>query len=391
MSRFCHVAPGLACQNSHKHTNAQYWRRTKSRSAVETVVRRVPIAPGMTRSPQHSPLALPLRLAAVGVVCVVVTLTQTAEARPCRVVARRTAHEACHRVALRPQDQVWRISTRHLGPCAQDGSLAIPQLCYWRLDPCRGWISSSEAEFFASDDPSVITTVFLHGNRVAANEVDERGLKVYMRLLEGTCDAPPLRHVIWSWPSEPTPCRARVIRDVRVKACRTLLQSYYLAGWLARMHPDTPVSLTGFSYGGRLAFGALQLLGGGSHGGRCLPTATYDRVVTPRVVVWASASQANWLGLGGAYQCALRHAESISVIYNPRDPALRRYQRYVPDATGPALGAVGLLPCRCLGEFAGKVSQVNVACPIGPRHDCDRYLDCPAVMATIRAATLWQD
>ncbi len=288
---------------------------------------------------------------------------------------------------IRSQDQIWMISTRHLGTCSNPPTPCRPQLCYHCFDPCHGWVPSNQEAFFAGDDPQQITTVYVHGNRISDAWAQDRGFKTYCSFT-CECDAPPIRHVIWSWPSEPIPCRSAIIRDARVKARRTPIQSYYLAWWLSNLQPELQVSLAGFSYGGRTILGAAHILGGGTLCGRGLASTRYGCTVRPRIAIMATASQADWLLPGHCYGCAMSQIERGLIIYNCCDPVLRRYEKLIPESTGPALGLVGI-PCG-LGDDSCKLQQFNASQIIGKNHKFKLYYQSPEVMGLIRNYVLWR-
>jgi len=291
---------------------------------------------------------------------------------------------------VRPQDQVWLVSTRHL-PFEGNGCNCLggraPNLEYSRYDGCGNWTNSSAESFFDSQDPRLVTTVYVHGNRVSSDWAKDHGFTVYCRLTQCACDSRPIRHVIWSWPSDPIPCGARVIKDAKVKSCRTTSQSYYLGWWLAQMSSEQRVSLMGFSYGGRAILNALQLVNGGALAGCSLPGSAANRV-RPRVAIWGSASEANWLCRGGSHEGALAQMDRGLIIYNPNDPALKRYQRVVPGARGPALGSIGVPNCVCAN---GKLWQINAGQMIGKIHRFKPYMDVNCLVSKIREYALWPD
>src|SRR5262249_1666930 len=99
----------------------------------------------------------------------------------------------CQTFRVRPQDQVWLGSTRHLG--CPSGKYDPPvQLC--RYESGR-WQPATLAEFYATDSADVVTPIYVHGNLIDANLAVSYGLSVYFELV-GKFDAePPARFVIW--------------------------------------------------------------------------------------------------------------------------------------------------------------------------------------------------
>src|SRR5262249_32893717 len=173
---------------------------------------------------------------------------------------------------VREQDQVWIVSTRHLD-CPW-GSKYEPALAFWRYDKGR-WQPATAAEFYATDSADVVTPIYVHGNRIDSSLAASYGLSVYFELV-GKLDAePPARFVIWSWPSDQI---KGPLKDVRAKADRSDVDAYYLGHFLSRMRDDVRVGIVGFSFGARIASGAMHLLGGGSLFGQAVPSPSRPQV-----------------------------------------------------------------------------------------------------------------
>ena len=312
-------------------------------------------------------LCFPATASAQGRIC--------ASEKPCCV-------PACE---VRTQDQIWLINTRHLCFEPQACSGGPPQLEYHRYNACDGWVKSSADAFFRGQNPDIVTTVYVHGNRVTHEWAQDHGFAVYCRLT-ACADTRPIRHVIWSWPSEPIKCGARVLKDARVKADRTNANSYYLGWWLNHFEPSQRIGLMGFSFGGRTILGAMHLLNGGRLCGCCVPGD--NQRVRPRIAIWACASESTGLCLGGCNDRALAQIDRGLVIYNPNDPALRRYQRVIPGTQSPALGLVGV---PCCASAQGRLWQMNAGSEIGKVHRFKPYMQSNCLVAKIREYALWPD
>jgi len=191
--------------------------------------------------------------------------------------------------------------------------------------------------------------------------------------------------VIWSWPADKT---VRVLRDFRDQAARADSEAWYLARFLAGIHPDVKVSLIGFSMGPRIINGALHLLGTGSLRGYALP----DEPGRPRVrvVLWAPAVDCHWLWPGQYHGNALAQVDHMLVFFNPCDPVLARYPMLDPCAPAEALGYVGLPQPERLGEAQSRVAARDLRSVLGKVHSFDRYAGSPFVMEHTRGWALWK-
>jgi hypothetical protein len=267
---------------------------------------------------------------------------------------------------LCPPDQVWVISTRHIAeiPCRQlSDQVRVARL----VGGC--WRRSNLAEFVAAHDPEAVTLFYVHGNRYEPEDALETGLQVYRRLRAGGGPHVPLRYVLWSWPSGRVP---GPLNDIRTKAERTDLEGLYLGTVLSRLPPDARISLTGYSFGTRIISGALHLLGGGTLEGHVLPPEFLLPRLPVRAALLAPAFENTWLLPGSFHSRALTMVDRMLVLYNPRDPILRRFRLI---AGGDALGYTGLAGLDQRSPLARRVEEIDVSDEVGRRHDQDRYLN----------------
>lgn len=263
-------------------------------------------------------------------------------------------------------DEVWLISTRHLDlfdceiPATYDLDIR-------RQDPQSGWQNSTLTDFLAGN--TRLTVVYAHANRANWYDAVERGQQVYESLVSCGGDMPPLRFVIWSWPSD----RLHGLRrDVRVKAARSDLEGSVFGWFLSKLNPDTPVGLIGYSYGARIISGGLHLLGGGILNGHTLPQFPKKPLRSVRAVYLAAAMDNEWLCSGSYHAQSLSQVDQLLIAYNYCDPALKRF-RFIDPCTRPtALGFAGIDPA-CLDDPKRRVEQMNVSCLIGRSHAEDRY------------------
>ena len=80
---------------------------------------------------------------------------------------------------IRPQDEVWLVSTRGLPAVCRN---VRPQLYVLRYSPVNGWRHSSMQELLAARRTKASTLMYIHGNRVDWNWSLRRGLESYQAL-----------------------------------------------------------------------------------------------------------------------------------------------------------------------------------------------------------------
>ncbi len=270
---------------------------------------------------------------------------------------------------VRPGDSVWEVSSRHLsGSCQIGMPLRISKVVGCCFQP------SSLEEFIA--DPTALTApqtvIYVHGNWMEWGNARERGLYVYQLLAAQTCE--PIRLILFSWPSER---EGRIGPDVREKASLAHVESFYLAEFLKHLPNDRPLGMLGFSFGGAVISGTLQLLAGGSLDCRVLPQpmAEHGNV---RVSLVAPAFDRNQFGNGGKYQLALTQIDKLINLYNSSDPVLKRF-RFIDRGEPVAAGFLGINP-RANSALANdpKIIQFDCTRAAGRTHsEVEYYRHCP--------------
>lgn len=272
-------------------------------------------------------------------------------------------------------DDIWLISTRHLGCPAwdkNDDDLELHVEHYGGKGV--GWTETSLDDYFASGDPAQLTMIYVPGNRVDWNDAIERGSYVRDGVL-GCSPIEPIRFVIWSWPSDQIHGQ---LRDVRVKASRTNGEAHYLAWFLSRCDAGTPISILGYSFGARVTTGALHVLGGGELAGQLLPHPQPRRT---RVALLAAAVHNYWLQPGACHEHALSQMDRLLIQYNSCDPLLKRYRGIEKHARPAALGYTGMRVYETAGAL---IDQRDVCCIVGKSHAESRYFNSPTLTDEIR-------
>lgn len=303
------------------------------------------------------------------------------------LAARRTCLQPCPEFAapcaafrVREQDQVWLISSRHLG-CASTATAESLQAYVFAQGT---WQSKPIAEFYLTDSPDVVTTIYIHGNRIDANQATADGLAVYFQLIGKYDQTRAVRFVIYSWPSDQI---KGPLKDVRTKAMRADEEAFLVSRFLHKVNPQVPMGLIGFSYGTRVTLGALHQLGGGEFHGRSGEPGPGQPI---RIALWAAAEHNDWPLPGHAHGQALGMADHWFITINSCDPALARYSAVDKCARPEALGYLGLaggLP----PDLARRVEFLNVSGIVGASHDMERYLYSPVIARRTAQEVLWYD
>lgn len=285
----------------------------------------------------------------------------------------------CSTFRVREQDQVWLVSTRHLG-CNLG---YIPTFQVSRYE--RGtWQPATEAEFFAADTADVVTPIYVHGNRIDACLASSYGLSVYFEMAGKLDHEQPVRFVIWSWPADQI---KGPLNDVRSKAARCDYEAYFFGSFLGRLQPDVRVGVIGFSFGARIVSGGMHLVNGGSIFGYSLPAAPRAQF---RVALWAAAEHNHWYLPGQFHSRALAAAEAWFVTVNCCDPVLARYRMLDRCDNAEAVGYAGIYGRNLLPpDVNARIEEVNVANIVGGEHDWRPYLYSRYIQDRTREYVLW--
>lgn len=320
-----------------------------------------------------------LHLIAASVAIGSLTVARAAEQKqPGCVLPYPEATPACTTFRVRPQDQVWVLSSRHLG-CASNA--AAESLQTWQYE--KGiWQPRTIAEFYATDSADVVTTMYIHGNRISAGQAHADGLAVYFQLVGKFDHLRAVRFVIYTWPSDQIKGQ---LKDVRVKADRADEEAFLVSRFLYKLNPEVPVGVVGYSYGARIILGGLHLLGGGAFCGRATEPGKGQPI---RVALWAAAEHNDWPLPGRTHGQALGMADQWLITINGCDPALARYHVVDKCAQPTALGYAGLaggLP----PDLARRVQLLNVSHIVGGTHDMQAYLYAPSIAQATAKLVLW--
>jgi hypothetical protein len=294
-----------------------------------------------------------------------------------------SAAQVCQSFRVREQDQIWLVSTRHLG-CAIGGKYQ-PTFQVWRYE--KGvWQPRTVEDFYAEDSPDLVTPIYVHGNRIDAHLASSYGLSFYFEFAGKLYSEPPVRFVIWSWPADQI---RGPLKDVRSKAARSDYEAFFLGSFLSRMQPEVRVGLLGFSFGARIISGAMHLAEGGQIFGATIPDGPRARF---RVAMWSAAEHNHWYQPGQFHDRAIAAAEAWFIPINPCDPVLARYRHIDPCGCPAAVGYAGISGRNLLPAVANaRIEEVNVSNIVGSQHDWRPYLYSLYIQNRTRDYILWHD
>ncbi|MBB3210190.1 dienelactone hydrolase [Rhodopirellula rubra] len=301
---------------------------------------------------------------------------------PEEVIEQRLQATPTAEFDARANDEIWLVSSRHLR--SRGGSVEHLDVRR-RVDGSR-WQSESPHSLLGSDPTgwNRPVVIFVHGNRWDLNTAIRRGLQGYDQTIVPWDEAPSIRYVIWTWPADEIP---GPIRDVRVKASKADQHSFHLARFLNGISPQTPISLMGFSYGGRVALGALHLMGGGRVDGCGLETTTgmtpagYPSHRVNLTLVVPAIRNSCLIGTRSKAYSQINH---LFLVYNSRDKYLGLFKFTRFSGKTPALGYTGICGLNRLADHPYRVDQFNASRAVGAEHSFLEYISDHRVEARLR-------
>jgi hypothetical protein len=233
---------------------------------------------------------------------------------------------------IRPEDEIWLISTRQLcqSSSASAGStFQQAEVARWS-DGC--WQTSSSAQLLQEINADQIRSnlLFVHGNRTDLQWANLRGVETYERIIlspENVCHgaevAPPIRWIIWAWNSDPIN-GPRL--DLAVKKQRAIDQGSYLAEFFQAIEQPS-MGVFAYSLGAQALTSALRV-----HRIQSTDHAAASAVVCggPQldVVMVAAAVPTCWFHTEDAEMSLPACVSRLTLINNPEDRALKVYQRF---------------------------------------------------------------
>jgi hypothetical protein len=234
------------------------------------------------------------------------------------------------------QDRVYLLSTRHLTYDACRAPLQHVPFRMWQVS-CESSQCINPDDYQSSISIERPVVFYIHGNRMSSDEVVCRALTV-RREIRSRCGTGAIDWVIFSWPSEREP---GALRDFREKADRCDAQGLYLASFMRKhVEASIPIAMIGYSFGARVATGALHALAGGTLSGRRLPESPVTGA-NVRIGLVAPAIESNWLCGNGYHRRATKNMERLLLLYNRRDVVLKRYWLIEKVRRETALGFSG--------------------------------------------------
>jgi len=114
-------------------------------------------------------------------------------------------------------------------------------------------------------------------------------------------------------------------------------------------------------------------------GGELRPQDDPQAPALRRVVLVATAADADWLWPGGQRGSALSQVDRVLVTENRHDPVLKWYPLMYRCGGPQAMGYAGPAGCRCIAS----IDVLNLTRTVGRNHDWARYAADPRLAGLV--------
>ena len=263
---------------------------------------------------------------------------------------------------LRPSDELWLVSSRDMPADCTDPS---------RLDCRRSigdeWEAATLDQVLASfnSNHEKQNVIFIHGDRTDEFWARRRGKQVYQATLGNRPEMPPVRFIIWAWPSEPDNEYAiRPFKDFAKSLDRSPVDGYWLGCFLSHLPADADPLLVSYSLGTQVVLTAISdLIGAGL-------SRNY------RLLAVAPVTRCDWPNCEFDVQLASKAIRSLHLIRNERDIAIKAFAIYCRltsrESTTPGIDK--------LIDARGPTRQIDVSAKEGREHNVAGYIGIAAVI-----------
>ena len=273
---------------------------------------------------------------------------------------------------------IWVVSTRRLPSICRMPTSANVRV--ERFDGSSCWRPAEMASLLA--EPTRPLLLFLHGNRYEHADARSQGLLLARRIADCCPNAPPMRTIVYSWPSEQ---QGILLKDGRAKYERAHSEGHYLAWLLGQIDPERPVSIVGYSYGALITLESFEDLIAAERQGRSDVQPWSRRPGQTNLIFVAPAVRCDGLAPRGPYSETTTIFDRFTLIINSDDQALRFFHLLDRDAPAASLGFVGM-PRRWLPADV-EFKATDAASIVGRNHSLPLYLDSDTLVRRIcRAA-----
>ena len=262
----------------------------------------------------------------------------------------------------RPVDEIWIISSRDVcSRCDTPCRLQVSRIA----GNCQSETTLDELVQAIESSSGHQNIFYIHGNNTDACWAEISGKAVYQLTCGDRCCVPPVRFVIWSWPSEESGnLIKRPVRDFRRNLDRSPLDGHWFGYVLSRLPDEADPLIFTYSLGCQIGLTALS------------SPAVLETGRQYRMMCMAPVTRCDWPCNECDLAAAISSLRSLNVVFNRKDIALRGYQVFCRlQNHGDVRSGPECLACSFANAFA-----IDVACEQGCEHNVVKYSRLPSVL-----------
>ncbi|MGI9517216.1 MAG: alpha/beta hydrolase [Pirellulaceae bacterium] len=276
----------------------------------------------------------------------------------------------------RPQDELWLVSTRDIQSLDCSGKVPLDQFVCKHTQG-TGWnrVPIEQLIDVHNRHQDLKTVIFIHGNRTDAFWARRRSKQAYQALIANqSASCPPVRFIIWSWPSDPDP-GPRFLADFSSKIERSDFDGHLLGQFLGQLRREKSILMVTYSLGTQIALTGLEHMVMRADAANDIESQpTFD------MIAMAPATNCFWPQHPWRMEASTSQIDSLRLVRNPDDIAMRAFQAFC-KLNGRCYRATG---AEALLQSHHNVRQYDVSDGVGCEHSIVNYVSQPEVLAEVR-------
>ena len=257
-------------------------------------------------------------------------------------------------INIRSCDEIWIVSSRQLDPCNfSPQQICVQQFCAgnWQLRAIEDLIHIHRNQI---DKPLVM---YVHGSRLDYYWARRRGLETYQDLTVAATAMPPIRYVIWHWPSED---HDRMLINYPRILRRSSQEGNVLGWFLAASGEGHRIGVLGYSLG-------VQVLGIACE----VAHTRYAVTGGCQTVAIGAVTNCCWPQTAEQANAVLMGIGNMLVVENEQDKAVHAFEKACKlRRPGSLLGLDGLEQF----DDANQMQRFDVTCIVNEKHQIHEYL-----------------
>jgi hypothetical protein len=271
-----------------------------------------------------------------------------------RAAADDNQPATAYMINIRSCDEIWTVSSRALDPCR----FSPQQLCVTQLIGDQ-WERRSidcllETHRNQIDKPMVM---YVHGNRLDYYWGRRRGLHTYQDLTVTPTAMPPIRYVIWDWPSEDND---RMIINYPRNLQRSLDEGNVLGWFLANAGDSQRIGVLAYSLGVQVLGSALEVA-----------SNCYGAINCCHAAIIGAVTHCRWPHNQQQGQAVLAGMSGMLFVDNQEDYTVQGYRKLCKLRRPCSPSGFDLL---LQYDYEGKIQRIDVTCVVRDGHQIHQYL-----------------